>query len=101
MKPSYSESNIADIKSSIQNLKFGHSTTLDYHADYIPKKLPPRSCFLSKLPSIPKIVVDDSVELAIETITRKSLQNSLLKLDPTVFRRYVRTYNLYFVLFAL
>jgi hypothetical protein len=91
MRGSQSDSQLStsfDLNRSLQLLKFGHSSSLDCHVDYVPNKLQPRSCLLGKLPSIPKLPVDNSVEMAAESLTRRTMQNTIINSEPTAFRRY-------------
>lgn len=78
-----------EIQREVQQLKNGHTLSLDYHTAEFPMLLGPRSSLVGKLPSIPKLPTDLSVEIVRESIMRRSAHTKLLNEDPDCFRRKV------------
>lgn len=74
-------------KGAVNEIKYGHSLSLDGHSTTTKFVVPPRSSLLAKARSTPKLPVDTSYEAVQENINRKLIHSEVYNANPTVFRR--------------
>ena len=87
-----------DLQSQLHSLKFGHSLCFDGVKNVETSLVRPRSQKLHRIPSIPVVPPDLSLDTVQETSSRRSLHDNIYRKDPCAFRRLSAIYNVHCVI---